>query len=193
MKNKIVDNAKYVFGRFLFHGKKFVQDTVEVFKNRIDTAEKAKELLKTTANVKDLLEIEKSITGCHLVDGKLNFYMPSSEYTLYDDYNYKLYYFNGVKNDFINDEELLKVSKVIGSLNGKIKTVFCIINNGVYQYYFLLREGKNGNGDFVDDDVKNVVKYLDSMKDAGALWRCVTDVSIDIPDDVSLWAITFTV
>ena len=53
-------------------------------------------------------------------------------------------------------------------------------------------EGKNGSGDFVDDDMKNVIKCLDVMKEAGAGWRCVTDVVIDIPDDVSDWAITFT-
>lgn len=192
MKSTLFDKVKYIFERFLFHGKKFVQDTGEVFKNRIDTAEEAKELLRTTASVKDLLEIGSSITGCRFANGKINAYMPSSEYTLYDDYGFKLYYFNSSKNDFINDEELLKVSKIINSLNEKVKIVFAIRNNGIYQYYFLLKEGKNGSGDFVDDDIKNVVKYLDTMKDAGATWRCVTDVSIDILDDVSLWAITFT-
>jgi hypothetical protein len=61
------------------------------------------------------------------------------------------------------------------------------------QYFFLINEGKNGSGDFVDDDMKNVVKYLDEMKEAGATWRTITDLVNDIVDDVSTWAITFTV
>ena len=92
-------------------------------------------------------------------------------------------------------DKFLKVSRIINAANkvkDQIRTVFAIRNNGHYQYFLLIHEGKNGNGDFVDDDMKNVVKYLDAMKEAGATWRCVTDVSIDIPDDVSTWAITFT-
>ncbi len=196
MKSTLFDKVKYIAERLFFHGKKFIKDTSEVLKNRIDTAEEAKELLRTTASVKDLLEITHSINGCRFSNGKLCAYMPSSEYTLYDDYGYKLYYFNGAKNDFINDEELLKVSKVINSLseNGKeVKTVFALRNGGYYQYFFHIREGKNGSGDFVDDDLKNVVKYLDSMKEAGATWRTITDLENDIVDDISSWVITFTV
>lgn len=195
MKSTLFEKVKYVIERFVFHGKKFVEDTGEIFKTGIDTAAEASELLRTTASVKDLYTIKDSVIGSRFNNGKINTYMPSDEYTLYDDYGYKLYYFNGEKSDFINDEELLKVSKIIGAVNGikdKVRTVFAIRNNGNYQYYFQIREGKNGNGDFVDDDMKNVVKYLDAMKDAGAAWRCITDVAIDIPDDVSTWVITFT-
>ena len=41
--------------------------------------------------------------------------------------------------------------------------------------------------------MKNVVRYLDAMKEAGATWRTVTDLNNDIIDDVSTWAITFTI
>ena len=75
----------------------------------------------------------------------------------------------------------------------KPKNVFVIRVYGKYQYYFRIHEGKNGSGDFVDDDMKNVVKYLDEMKEAGASWRTITDLANDIVDDVSTWAITFTV
>lgn len=193
MKSTLFEKVKYVIERFVFHGKKFVSDTSEVFKNRIGTAEEAKELLRTTASVKDLFEISNSVKGCYFGNGRVNSYMPSDEYTMYDDYGYKLYYFNGTKNDFINDEELLKVSKVINSISNKPKNVFAIRNNEGYQYFFLINEGKNGSGDFVDDDMKNVVKYLDNMKEAGASWRTITDLANDIVDDVSTWAITFTV
>ena len=198
MKSTLYEKVKYVVERLLFHGKKFVEDTGEVFKSRIDTAAEASELLRTTASIKDLYAIKDAVVGSRFNNGKINTYMSSDEYTLYDDYGYKLYYFNGEKADFINDEELLKVSKIIGAVN-KIKNkarpvnyVYAIRTNGKYQYFFQLDEGKNGSGDFVDDDMKNVIKCLDAMKEAGADWRCVTDVVIDIPDDVSAWVITFT-
>lgn len=195
MKSTLFEKVKYVVERLLFHGKKFVEDTGEVFKNRIDTAAEASELLRTTASVKDLYDIKDAVIGSRFSNGKINTYMSSNEYTLYDDYGYKLYYFNGEKADFINDEELLKVSRIIDAVNkikDQIRIVFAIRNNGGYQYFFQIHEGKNGNGDFVDDDMKNVIKYLDAMKEAGTSWRCITDVSIDIPDDISNWVITFT-
>jgi len=195
MKSTLFDKIKYIIERLMFHSKKFVEDTGEVFKNRIDTAEKAANLLRARASVKDIFEITKSISGCYFSNGKINSYMPSNEYTLYDDYGYKLYYFNGQKSDFINDEELLKVNEIIKSVNKTnkiVRIVYAIRNYGKYQYFFQIHEGKNGNGDFVDDDMKNIIKHLDNMKDAGAAWRCITDVSIDILDDVSTWVITFT-
>lgn len=192
MKSTLFDKVKYVIERLLFHGGKFLKDTGDVFKNRIDTAEEAKNLLRTSAKIKDIIEIENSISGCYFGNGKVNSYMPSDEYILNDDYGFKLYYFNGAKADFISDEELLKVSKIVNSIKNKPKVVFAIRVNGKYQYYFRIHEGKNGSGDFVDDDMKNVVKYLDAMKESGATWRTITDLKNDIVDDVSDWAITFT-
>ena len=193
MKSTLFDKVKYVIERLLFHGGKFLKDTGEVFKNRIDTAEEASNLLRTSASVKDIIEIENSIKGCYFGNGKVNSYMPSDEYAINDDYGFKLYYFNGKKNDFINDEELLKVSKVINSIENKPKNVFAIKAYGKYQYYFRIHEGKNGSGDFVDDDMKNIIKYLDTMKESGTTWRTITDLKNDIADDVSDWVITFTV
>lgn len=193
MKSTLFDKVKYVIERLLFHGGKFLKDTGEVFKNRIDTAEEASNLLRSSASVKDIIEIENSIKGCYFRNGKVNSYMPSEEYALNDDYGFKLYYFNGKKNDFIKDEELLKVSKVVNSIENKPKNVFVIRAYGKYQYYFRIHEGKNGSGDFVDDDMKNVVKYLDAMKESGATWRTITNLQNDIADDVSDWVITFTV
>lgn len=193
MKSTLYEKVRYVVERLFFHGKKFVEDTTEVFKNRIDTAEEAKELLKTSAKVIDLIEIENAVKGVHFRNGKVNAYMPSDEYTLNDEYGFKLYNFNGQKMDFISDEEMLKVANVINSIKNKPNIVFAIKAFGKYQYYFKIHEGKNGNGDFVDDDLKNVVGYLDAMKDAGATWRTITDLINDIVDDVSSWAITFKV
>lgn len=192
MKSTLYEKVKYVIERMFFHGKRFIEDTGEIFKDRIDTAEKAKELL-STARVNDLFEIENAVRGVYFSNGKINSHMPADEYTLNDDYGFKLYYFNKQKADFIPDEEMIKVSNVINSLTNKPNIVFAIRNGFGYQYYFRIHEGKNGNGDFVDNDLKNVVKYLDSMKEAGATWRTITDLLNDIQDDVSNWVITFTV
>lgn len=193
MKTTLYEKVKYVMERLLFHGKKFVEDTEEVFKSRINTAEEVENILRTSASVENLLKIEDAVRGTYFANGKINSYMPNNEYVLVDDYGFKLYYFNGVKNDFILDEELLKVSNVINSMENKPKYVFSINVSGKRQYYFKISEGKNGSGDFVDDDMKNVVKYLNAMKESGATWRTITDLVNDIPDDVSDWAITFTV
>lgn len=193
MKSTLYEKVKYVVERLFFHGQKFVEDTTEVFKNRIDTAEEAKELLRTSAKVVELIDIERAIKGVYFRNGNVNSYMPSDEYTLNDDYGFKLYLFNGQKNDFITDEEMLKVARVINAMSNKPKVVFAIRARTKFQYYFRIKEGKNGTGDFVDDDMKNVVKCLDEMKEAGATWRTITDLVNDILDDVSDWAITFTV
>ena len=58
MKTTLYEKVKYVIERFLFHGKKFVSDTSEVFKNRIDTAEEAKDY----ENFDGLLDVMKNQT-----------------------------------------------------------------------------------------------------------------------------------
>ena len=193
MRNNLYSCVKYVVNRLFFHGKKFVKDVDEVFKKRVNTAEEAKDLLRQRASVNDLYEITKSIDGRRFADNLPGSYIPSSEYTLYNDGGFNIYYFNGEKSDFLSDEEVLKVSKIINALENKPSKVFGF--KAVYksQFYFLIHEGKNGGGDFVDDDMKNVVKYLDAMSKAGATWRTITDLHNDIVDDVSDWVITFTI
>ena len=92
MKSTLYEKVRFVVERLFFHGKKFVEDTGEVFKNRLDTAEEAKALLRTTASVADLIVIENAVKGSHFSNGKMNFCMSSDEYTLYDEYGFKLYY-----------------------------------------------------------------------------------------------------
>lgn len=193
MKSSFYENVKYIVRRLLFHGQKFINDVDETFKKRVNTAEEAKDLLRKRAGVEDLIEIGKSIDGRKFSDNAPGSYMPSNEYTLYDGNGFKLYYFNGEKGDFLSDEQVLKVFKVVNSIDNKPTKVFAI--NGVhkYQFYFSIHEGKNGSGDFVDDDMKNVVKYLDQMYNAGATWRTITDLHNDIVDDASDWVITFTI
>lgn len=190
---ELYKKVKYIINRFMFHGMKFAKDMNEAFKETINTAEKAKTLLRTGAKVSDLYKIESAIDGKRFSESAPGSYMPSTEYILYDDNGFKLYFFNGEKNDFLSDEEILKVSDIINSISNKPKYVYAFKVAYKYQFYFRIHEGKNGVGDFVDDDMKNVLGYLDKMKEAGATWRTITDMRNDIPDDVSDWAITFTI
>ena len=193
---ELYKKVKYVVERFTFYGKRFANDVDEFFKDRIETAEEAKNLLRTSAKVIDLYNISRAIHGIYYAEGKMKSYMPSSEYTSYEigPMTTRLYYFNGEKDDYITDEKVIKLYNIIKDLDTVLESdIYCLNNSGKYQFYCLIKEGKNGSGDFVDDDMTNVLGYLNKLKENGATWRCVTDVFIDIPDDVSTWAITFTI
>lgn len=161
----------------------------EVFKRRIKTADEVINLLRTSASVEDLYAIQDALLT---VKGTL----PSKEYVSYDSAFGKIIQFKHNKNklDILSDEETLKVFKVVNAIKAKKSDIYCITNrNSEHQYFIMVHEGKNGNGDFVDDDMKNVVKYLDKLSANGATWRTVTDMVNDILDDVSVWVLTFKV
>lgn len=192
---ELYKKVKYVLSRFSFYGKIFANDVNDYLKYRVRTAEEAKSLLRLGAKVDDLYKIQSAIHDIYHDDGKIKTYMPSSEYTLYDigSLTTKLYYFNGEKENYLTDEEVLRLYDVIKDLDAVLNPdIYCLSSAGKHQFYCLIKEGKNGSGDFVDDDMTNVLGYLNKLKENGATWRCVTDVSIDIPDDVSTWVITFT-
>jgi hypothetical protein len=193
---ELYKKVKYVLSRVLFYGKVFANDVNDYCRYRIRTAEEAKRLLREGAKVDDMYSIQSAIHDIYHDDGKIKTYMSPSEYTLYDigAMKTKLYYFNGDKENYITDEKVLKLYDVIKDLDDVLyPDIYCLNNMGKYQFYCLIKEGKNGSGDFVDDDMTNVLGYLNKLKDNGATWRCVTDVIIDIPDDVSTWVITFTI
>lgn len=127
--------------RFSFHGKKFINETSDVFKDWINTADKAKQLLITNPNVENWMAIEKAITRVYLVDGAFNTYIPKSEYVRYDYDDFgrdvEIYLFTGKKADEINDEELLKVYSVLKNTPELSVRTFAIRNNDKYQYYVL--------------------------------------------------------
>lgn len=175
---------------FKAHIKDLKRELKEITKKRIKTAEEAKKRLRESASVMDMYDIFDSLRA-------ESFGMSKSEYTEYPSYDknkkIKVIQFNGQKADFIADEELLKVfDSVEGVDNIVYDTIFCITNRiGDRQYFALLNEGSNGWGDFVDDDMKDVIRILDNLKEKGAAWRSVTDLSNDIPDDLSSWVITW--
>ena len=144
----------------------------------------------------DFYTMKDAIHGIYYTDGNIKTFMSPDQYSLYDigGLKTKLYYFNGEKADFIKDEEIIKLHDVIKDIDEFIASeIYCLRAMGKYQFYCLIMQGKNGTGDLVDDDMTNVLGYLNKLKESGATWRCVTDVFIDIPDDLSTWAITFTI
>ena len=199
MKKGLFNNLRYLTERFAFYGKSFLRDVDEVLNPTISTAEEAAELLRTTASVKDLYEIQKAVKGVYMLNGKIVNHIPHGEYTIYDDEDSmnKILFFNGVKNVNIDKEELKTAFNVLRAFSEEVDrsiTAYCVRSrNGKYQYFFLLHLGKNGCGDFVDVDMKTAIKCFDEIKELGATWRSVTDIVNDIPDDVSSWAITYTV
>lgn len=201
MKKGLFNKVKYIVNSFTFYGKGFVRDISNVIYPTICDANGVRNLLKSTASVKDMQAIDSALKGVYNFDGKLHNVMCSDEYKRYDDtinLN-EIIYFCGSKNkiSYLNDEELNKAFKVlhaVSNLSKKHLMAYCIVNSlGKYQYFIYITEGKNGYGDFVDDDMKSVIKYLDAIKEAGATWRSVTNMLNDIVDDVSDWVITFTV
>lgn len=59
-----------------------------------------------------------------------------------------------------------------------------------YQVFFVVGEGKNGNGNFVKDDMTSVLNLLNKLDDDFLDVACL-EMQADRLDDVSDWLITF--
>lgn len=60
-------------------------------------------------------------------------------------------------------------------------------------YYFTVGRGRNGSGDFVNVDMKEVSDIINIMRTHGATTATPLDVFIDVTDDVSDWLIGFKI
>ena len=60
------------------------------------------------------------------------------------------------------------------------------------RFFFHLSRGRNGSGDFVTVDMKEIQDIIVMIRDNGASDAGVMDVFVDPADDVSEWVITFT-
>ena len=60
-------------------------------------------------------------------------------------------------------------------------------------YYFTISRGRNGSGDFVNVDMKEIADIISIMRENGATNATPIDVFIDCPDDLSDWVIAFTI
>ena len=94
-----------------------------------------------------------------------------------------------IGNMTFNNEFFAKL-KSISSIIGEKKSDGVIVTNDLGQtcLFYLLYEGKNGNGDFVKDDMKNVFEKLSEISDNG-LRSSIKDIKSDSLDDVSTWCV----
>ena len=60
-------------------------------------------------------------------------------------------------------------------------------------YYFTVNRGRNGSGDFVNVDMKEISDIINIMRTHGASTATPLDVFIDVTDDVSDWLIGFKI
>lgn len=64
--------------------------------------------------------------------------------------------------------------------------------NDQIQYFGIVNLGKNGPGDFVEDDLKEFERICELLKTKyKATWIDMPEATRDICDDVSSWVITF--
>lgn len=93
----------------------------------------------------------------------------------------------------IRDFQILK--EIVNILESSVKSFYYIYaiktKFGGIQYYVNIHEGKNGNGDFLLDDMTIVYTTMLKMNRFTS-WISITNMDADIPDDVSTWGITFT-
>ena len=88
-----------------------------------------------------------------------------------------------------------KLNEILDILDKNVRFfyyIFVVKNKfDTVQYFVNIHEGLNGDGDFVADDMTNVYAAMIKIKTI-VEWISLTDVSVDIVDEVSTWGLTFT-
>lgn len=92
-----------------------------------------------------------------------------------------------------NEKEKLNIIMDILDKNVKYFYYIFVVKNKLdkVQYFVNVHEGLNGDGDFVAEDMTNVYTSMIKIKTV-TKWISLTDVSVDIVDDVSTWGVVFT-
>ena len=96
-----------------------------------------------------------------------------------------------------SDEEIKKIKQIKFLIKQRHK---CNCNGVVIknkrdkkQFFIQIDEGLNGNGDFVYNDMTNIYFTLLMLKNKNLVkWVSLTDVFVDIADDLTCWTITYT-
>ena len=186
------NKIKRIFNSFMRHFTGFCKETEEYLTSSVKSGKEARNLLLTDASVENINKIEKSVFNTFLENGKWATYMPKREYTKHYVDSFCIVRFGSNKDKKIPDN----VCDVLRGLDvgNNVPTIYAVENkNGELQYFMKINQGKNGNGDFVNDDMKSVIRILDALEEKGATWRNVTDLKNDIVDDLSSWVIPFMV
>lgn len=191
-KNDTIKRIKFIVKQTVGYAKMVGRLINDVMNPAIKSKEEVLEMLSTTATAEDFMKI---LNALH------NKVLPTLEegvdYKTYyqeNKYGHKVVYFIDDEADELPNDDLDNIFNILNSENkAHISDLILAINttNGV-QYFLGMFEGKNGKGDFVDDDMKTIVGFLDRLKENGVTWRTVTSLNNDIADDLSDWIITFT-
>lgn len=191
-KNDTIKRIKFIASQTNGYAKMVGRLIKDVMCPAIKSKEEAVEMLSTTASAEDFMKI---LNALH------NKVLPTIEegvdYKTYyqeNKYGHRVVYFIDNETDELPEEDLNNIFNILNNENkAHISDIILAINtpNGI-QYFLGAFEGKNGSGDFVDDDMKAVIGFLDRLKENGVTWRSVTSLNNDIADDLSDWIITFT-
>lgn len=191
-KNDTIKRIKFIASQTNGYAKMVGRLIKDVMCPAIKSKEEAVEMLSTTASAEDFMKI---LNALH------NKVLPTIEegvdYKTYyqeNKYGHKVVYFIDNETDELPEDDLNNIFNILNNENkAHISDIILAINtpNGI-QYFLGVFEGKNGSGDFVDDDMKAVIGFLDRLKENGVTWRSVTSLNNDIADDLSDWIITFT-
>lgn len=191
-KNDTIKRIKFIASQTNGYAKMVGRLIKDVMCPAIKSKEEAVEMLSTTASAEDFMKI---LNALH------NKVLPTIEegvdYKTYyqeNKYGHRVVYFIDNETDELPEEDLNNIFNILNNENkAHISDLILAINtpNGI-QYFLGVFEGKNGSGDFVDDDMKTVIDFLDRLKENGVTWRSVTSLNNDIADDLSDWIITFT-
>lgn len=191
-KNDTIKRIKFIASQTNGYAKMVGRLIKDVMCPAIKSKEEVVEMLSTTASAEDFMKI---LNALH------NKVLPTIEegvdYKTYyqeNKYGHRVVYFIDNETDELPEEDLNNIFNILNNENkAHISDLILAINtpNGI-QYFLGVFEGKNGSGDFVDDDMKTVIDFLDRLKENGVTWRSVTSLNNDIADDLSDWIITFT-
>lgn len=191
-KNDTIKRIKFIASQTNGYAKMVGRLIKDVMCPAIKSKEEVVEMLSTTASAEDFMKI---LNALH------NKVLPTIEegvdYKTYyqeNKYGHKVVYFIDNETDELPEDDLNNIFNILNNENkAHISDLILAINtqNGI-QYFLGVFEGKNGSGDFVDDDMKAVIGFLDRLKENGVTWRSVTSLNNDIADDLSDWIITFT-
>ena len=191
-KNDTIKRVKFIARQTKGYAKMVGRLINDVMHPAIKSKEEVLEKLTTTPSVEDIVKIFNELHN--KVVPSLEMGVDYKVYNQENKYGHSIIYFFDNENDELPEDELSKVWDILNNeKEAHISDLVLVINTYAGPQYFIwLAEGKNGSGDFVDDDMKLVVRFLDRLKENGVAWRSVTSLNNDIPDDLSDWIITFT-
>lgn len=178
-KEKASEMLREVRGTF----KELYRNLKEIYNKEITSDEDVKRMISDNPSVETLFKLN------HYTINNIKGYNMDDDYFLYDTAN-----FDDSDSYAIRDRVLKNIFNKLG-LTGTI--VYRVgFSDGEHlrsEYFFTVSRGRNGSGDFVNVDMKEIADIINIMRDNGATNATPIDVFIDAPDDLSDWVIGFMI